>query len=182
MSASAFSFSTLSPSHLPLPAFHSTDLIPALLIVYGLAVAFLGVRISRFFCFTVGFVLGAYYVDELFITETAIRHAGLPLIVITLVSLVAAVTALLLHELLLSVMLGYLLADFVIAADNGRVLGWGIGRWIAIGAVCTAVLLAGRKNWVSARTSITDLHCLPHDATLTPRLSLCASSLSRRRC
>ena len=174
--SSPFSFPSVDPTHLLLPPFHSSDVIPAILLVYGMAVAFLGFRLSRFFCFTLGFVLGLYFIDQLFISQTAIRHAGLPLIVITLVSLVSAVTLLLLHELTLSAVLGYILADFLIAADNGRVLGWGIGRWIAIIAVQAAVLAAGRKNWVSSLPLCPPLHnaCLCVYAWCS--LSCCAVS------
>ena len=146
---SPFSFGSMDSARLPLPSFHSSDVVPCVLMLYGMLVAFLGFRVSRFFCFTLGFVLGVYFVDDLFFSQTAIRHAGLPLIVITLVSLVSAVTFLLLNEILLCALLGYVLADFVIAADNGRVLGWGLGRWAMILVAQAAVLAAGRKNWTA---------------------------------
>ena len=163
MSSDPFSFPSVGdPTKFSLPAFHASDLLPAFLILYGMAIAFLGYRLSRFFCFTLGFVFGVYFIDSLFFSQTAIRHAGLPLIIITLVSLVTAVTLLLLNEVALCALLGYLLADFIIAADNGRILGWGMGRWLMIIAAQVAVLAAGRKNWVSAACNPTPppSHCV----------------------
>ena len=147
MASTSFSLPHFDSSPISVPMFHATDVLPAVLLFYGLAVAFLGFRLSRFFCFTLGLVVGAYYVDNLFQSQSNVRHLGLPLVVITLVALVSAVTTLLLHVVTLSALLGYVLALLVLAMDNGRLFGWGVGRWIPIVALQAGLLVAGRKNW-----------------------------------
>ena len=183
MSSSAFTYSELSPSRLSFPPFHSTDVVPMLLLVLGMAVAFLGFRLSRLFCFITGLVLGMYAVDTLFLSQSELRHAALPLIVISLVSLVAGVTLLLLHELTLSAMLGYVLALFVMAADNGRLLGWGVGRWLAVIAAPIAVYAAGRKHLVSVADSASSLPSTPGRVSVnTDRVRCVAAVAALRLC
>src|SRR3978361_633115 len=115
-----FSLPDFDPTQF-LPVFHSDDILPLILLVFGMCVSFLGYRVSRFACFLIGFILGCYLVQDLFQSQTVIRHAVFPIIVLTLVSLVSAVTFLLLHVITLSVLVGYIIALFIIAADNGRV-------------------------------------------------------------